>query len=127
MYLLARHNGGHWSFPKGHVEKNETEKETALREIREETGLNVIKIIEGMGRDKVYLSPGMTDESVNLIYCLCDGELSKEHLEDDEDIEPLLISKEDANAILNSSSKLDIKCLMVLQAFVNDNLNIKIN
>ncbi|MCI1981649.1 MAG: NUDIX domain-containing protein [Oscillospiraceae bacterium] len=40
--LLIRHvNGGHWSFPKGHVEKGETETETALREIREETGLNV--------------------------------------------------------------------------------------
>ncbi len=40
--LLIRHkNGGHWAFPKGHVEKQETEEETALREIREETGLSV--------------------------------------------------------------------------------------
>lgn len=40
--LLIRHkNGGHWSFPKGHVEKQESEEETALREIREETGLKV--------------------------------------------------------------------------------------
>lgn len=40
--LLVRHkNGGHWAFPKGHVEKGETEEETALREIREETGLRV--------------------------------------------------------------------------------------
>ena len=40
--LLIRHvNGGHWAFPKGHVEANETEEETALREILEETGLTV--------------------------------------------------------------------------------------
>lgn len=40
--LLIRHkNGGHWAFPKGHVEKDETDEETALREIREETGLSV--------------------------------------------------------------------------------------
>lgn len=40
--LLIRHvNGGHWAFPKGHVEKDETEEQTALREIREETGLAV--------------------------------------------------------------------------------------
>lgn len=113
-----------YELPAGLVDDGEEAVISVRRELKEETGLNVIKIIEGMGRDKVYLSPGMTDESVNLIYCLCDGELSKEHLEDDEDIEPLLISKEDANEILNSSSKIDIKCLMVLQAFINDNLKI---
>ncbi len=32
---------GHWDFPKGHVEKGEDETETALREIKEETGLDV--------------------------------------------------------------------------------------
>ncbi|WP_322173516.1 bis(5'-nucleosyl)-tetraphosphatase [Acutalibacter caecimuris] len=38
--LVIRHrNGGHWGFPKGHVEGNETEEETAKREIREETGM----------------------------------------------------------------------------------------
>lgn len=40
QYLLVQHNGGHWSFPKGHMEDRETEVETALREIREETGLS---------------------------------------------------------------------------------------
>ena len=34
--LLIKHkNGGHWAFPKGHVENKETEEETALREIWE--------------------------------------------------------------------------------------------
>jgi 8-oxo-dGTP pyrophosphatase MutT (NUDIX family) len=37
--LLIKHNNGHWSFPKGHVEKGETEELTALREIKEETSL----------------------------------------------------------------------------------------
>ena len=40
--LLIKHvNGGHWSFPKGHVERGETEPQTAMREIKEETGLDV--------------------------------------------------------------------------------------
>ena len=39
QYLLVRHNGGHWSFPKGHMETGESEAETARREILEETGL----------------------------------------------------------------------------------------
>lgn len=41
VLLICHKNGGHWAFPKGHVEKGETEEETALREIREETGLKV--------------------------------------------------------------------------------------
>ena len=40
--LLIKHVvGGHWSFPKGHVEPGETETETAIREIKEETGIDV--------------------------------------------------------------------------------------
>ena len=40
-YVIIRSKGGTYGFPKGHVEKDETEKETALREIMEETGLKV--------------------------------------------------------------------------------------
>lgn len=41
LFLLVRQNDGIYSFPKGHVEANETEIETALREIKEETNLDV--------------------------------------------------------------------------------------
>lgn len=41
--LLIKHvNSGHWSFPKGHMEAGETEVETAIREIREETSIEVL-------------------------------------------------------------------------------------
>ncbi len=41
--LLIKHiNSGHWSFPKGHVEGNGTEVETAIREIKEETAIDVM-------------------------------------------------------------------------------------
>ena len=54
--LLLKHRcGGHWSFPKGHMEAGETEMETALREIREETGLRVF-LREGF-REAVEYSP----------------------------------------------------------------------
>lgn len=41
--LIGFLHGGkiNWGFPKGHVEKDETEHQTALREIKEETGLDV--------------------------------------------------------------------------------------
>ena len=41
LYLVEQMHEGHWGVPKGHVEANETETETALREIKEEVGLNV--------------------------------------------------------------------------------------
>ena len=39
--LLVHHLKGHWGFPKGHMEEGETEIETALREVKEETNIDV--------------------------------------------------------------------------------------
>ena len=39
--LLVQQTQGHWGFPKGHVEENETEIETAIRETKEETNIDV--------------------------------------------------------------------------------------
>lgn len=55
LTLLIQHRGGHWGFPKGHVENNETESETAIREIREETGIDVT--IDTNFRQSVVYSP----------------------------------------------------------------------
>lgn len=46
-YLLLRYQSGHWDFPKGHLEKGETEWRTAKRETAEETGIKDLKIIHG--------------------------------------------------------------------------------
>ena len=39
--LIVKHTAGHWDFPKGHVEKDVTEIETAKREVKEETNIDV--------------------------------------------------------------------------------------
>lgn len=46
-YLLLRYGYGHWGFVKGKVEEGENEKETILREIREETGIEEVDFVEG--------------------------------------------------------------------------------
>lgn len=46
-YLLLHYEMGHWSFPKGNIEKGESLEETVRREIKEETGIKDIKLIEG--------------------------------------------------------------------------------
>ena len=56
--LLLRHSsissrgGGHWDFPKGHIDDGETEIQTALRELEEETGITHANIIDGF-RDTI--------------------------------------------------------------------------
>ena len=44
QYVIIQSKEGVYGFPKGHREDTETEQETALREIREETGLDVTLI-----------------------------------------------------------------------------------
>ena len=44
ILLVKNHNGRNYSFPKGHVEKGETEQQTAVREVKEETGLDIVII-----------------------------------------------------------------------------------
>ena len=56
--LIIKHILGHVSFPKGHVEGNETEEETAIREVKEETGID-IEIIN----DKKYYVQYETDNN----------------------------------------------------------------
>ena len=43
-YLMVRQSNGCWSFPKGHMERGESEIQTALRETREEAGLEPVLV-----------------------------------------------------------------------------------
>ncbi len=48
QYLLIKNRGGgHWGFPKGHIEPGEDEATAALREVREEVGIHHVELIPG--------------------------------------------------------------------------------
>ncbi|TFF89945.1 MAG: NUDIX domain-containing protein [Promethearchaeota archaeon] len=47
QYLLLKYELGHWEFVKGHIEQGETERETVMRELKEETGITDASIIDG--------------------------------------------------------------------------------
>lgn len=66
--LLIKHvNSGHWSFPKGHVEEGETEEETALREVKEETGIDIL--VDTSFRETVQYYPRKDTQKV-VVYFL---------------------------------------------------------
>jgi 8-oxo-dGTP pyrophosphatase MutT (NUDIX family) len=46
-FLLLNYTAGHWDFPKGNIEHGEQEKQAAIREIREETGITDVEFIDG--------------------------------------------------------------------------------
>lgn len=107
-----------YELPAGLIDNNDDIISTVKRELKEETGLDLEEVTEEKIGQKLYLSPGMTDESVSLVYCTCSGKVSDENLEEDEDIETVLLSREDAIKILNSGERCDIKFFMALQSFI---------
>lgn len=52
--LLIKDRYGHWTWPKGHLEKGETPEEGALREIAEETGQSRTNILGKIGKQEYY-------------------------------------------------------------------------
>jgi len=107
-----------YEIPAGLVDYGEDFKTTVRRELKEETGLDLIQIDYDKTKPKAYISTGMTDESVALVYCTCNGDLSKDYLEPDEDIEVMLLSKSEAKSLISSNEKIDIKAFLVIQNFI---------
>ena len=46
-YLLLLYGAGHWDYAKGHIEPDEEQEETAMREAEEEAGLIDVELVPG--------------------------------------------------------------------------------
>ena len=80
-YLIIRSINGDVGFPKGHMEIGESETETAIREIKEETNIEV-KMVDGFRRQIEYPLPGRTDAIKQSVYflgeCITDNIICQE-------------------------------------------------
>jgi len=75
---------GNWGFAKGHVENNETEIETAIREVKEETGLK-IRLLDGFKEIIKYVPDETTLKTVVIFVGIAENEevrIDKYEIED---------------------------------------------
>ena len=98
-YLIIRHLGGHCGFPKGHMEPGESEQETAIREIREETGL-AVSLVEGFRAEDSYPLPNKPGVRKEVVYFLAEFSGQGISIQPEEISEAYLVSYEEALALL---------------------------
>ncbi len=49
FFAMQKDSYGHWTFPKGHVRRGESYRQTAVREIEEELGLKNLRFVKPLG------------------------------------------------------------------------------
>lgn len=79
--LLIQQKNGHWGFPKGHIEDDETERNAAIRETKEETNIDV-EILEGRRYTENYITDkGNYKEVIYYIAKRINGEAKRQESE----------------------------------------------
>ncbi len=82
--LIKNKRSAHWGFPKGHVERGESDKQTAYREVLEETGIR-IRILPDFVTRSQYSIQGKVEKNVNIYLATTDDTntvIQKEEIED---------------------------------------------
>lgn len=99
-----------YAFPAGLAEADAVSD--AKRELHEETGLTLTGITDIS--PPLYSSAGLSDESVVMVYCECEGTVSHDHHEATEEIEVHLMDFNEVCALCVSRNKISSKTWPVL-------------
>lgn len=106
-----------YEFPAGLVDDGENISETAIREMKEETGLDFVPMKTKFFSRAFYSSAGMTDESCFIICGKVSGTVSTDKNESTEEIEVVLADGDEIKRILREE-KVCMKTALVLMGIL---------
>ena len=105
ILLVKNNNGRYWSFPKGHIEIGETEQQTAIREIKEETSLDV-EIKDGFREVSDYCPFGKIRKHV--VFFLAQAFTDNVRMQEDEIAEYIWVDFQQARKLCSYDNDLRI-------------------
>jgi ADP-ribose pyrophosphatase len=104
-----------YGFPAGLIDAGESVEDTVRRELKEETGLTVTRIVHIS--PAVYSSAGLSDESCRMVLVEATGSVSAAGNADGEEIETLLMDTAQLRELLGSDHKIAAKAWGLLYHF----------
>lgn len=109
-----------YEFPAGLVEKGESYRDAAVREMHEETGLTFRPLdVEEYFEKPYFTTIGMTDESCASVYGYAEGDISRRYMEESEEIEVVLADRQEVRRILREEN-VAIMCAYQLMHFLKN-------
>jgi 8-oxo-dGTP pyrophosphatase MutT (NUDIX family) len=86
----------------GLIEPNMSIEETAVKELKEETGLDVVKFLRPP-TPFIFNSPGLSSEACSMVFVEATGEISGDQLENSEDITAYLYNRDQIMALMEDA------------------------
>lgn len=94
-----------YELPAGLVDEGETYAQAGARELKEETGLDFEPLeVDEMFHKPFFTTIGMTDESCATVYGYASGKISRDGLEDNEQLEVVLADRQEIERILREEN-----------------------
>ncbi len=110
--------GYEWALPAGLVDENESIETTARRELKEETNLELTKIVQVT--PFMTNSAGLTNEVVAIVFCYAQGNVNQSGNEQSEEIETFLMNKKELIDLMNDKSKIfSAKAWLIFDKFIH--------
>lgn len=107
-----------YNFPAGLIDAGETIEQAAIRELHEETGLTVTKVLYTLPPS--YSSSGMTDERLAIVFVQAEGEIiGSDNI--NEEIESRLYTAEELKKIVGKSVDMCSRTQLAILLFVMGN------